>query len=135
MITKGDIVEIDYLTNTCEVRIPIFETPAKAQEKVIMTATIILPPGVSNGYVAGDKVYVGFVDNSMSSPTVLGLLYPGSTELHDNLLKKNNRIIYNYTNDIYFINDSDSKGEAKKLSTELQKIKQELDQLKRKIDK
>lgn len=79
MITRGEIQAIDYTSNLCTVRIPIFEGPGNV-EKAIFSAVMNIPPGVHSGYKAGDVVFVGFVDNSINKPVVLGKLYLGPTQ-------------------------------------------------------
>lgn len=55
MVTKGQIISVDYAGNTCEVRLPYFES-AGVNDKIIATATIGNQPGMYNGYRAGDVV-------------------------------------------------------------------------------
>jgi hypothetical protein len=76
MITKAIIKSIDYTQNTCKVSIPIFDDPSSLKSAVF-TAVMNVPPGIHSGYVADDVVLVGFVDNSLSKPVVLGKLYLG----------------------------------------------------------
>jgi len=77
MVTKGLITSIDYNGNTCEVRIPLFETVQNTNE-VILPATIAIAPGVYNGYKEGDVVIVTFEDNNLDNPIVIGKLYLGA---------------------------------------------------------
>jgi hypothetical protein len=79
MITKAEIKEIDYNSNLCKVRIPIFEGPGNV-EPAIFVAVMNVPPGVHSGYTVGDVVLVGFADNSMNKPVVLGKLWLGATQ-------------------------------------------------------
>lgn len=79
MVTRGQIVDIDLGTNTCLVRIPIFETSGTG-EKALLTATIAIPPGVHTGYQRGDVVFLTFCDNTLSLPIVIGKLYLGAAE-------------------------------------------------------
>lgn len=77
MITKA-IVEDIINNKEFIVRIPIFDNIESAREHTIKedlnTALAILSPGLSNNIVTGDIVYVGFEDNDISKPIILGLL-------------------------------------------------------------
>lgn len=77
MITKA-IVEDIINNREFIVRIPIFDNIESAREHTIKedlnTALAILSPGLSNNIVRGDIVYVGFEDNDISKPIILGLL-------------------------------------------------------------
>lgn len=77
MVTKGEIQSIDYGGNTCEVRIPYFES-AGINDRIIATATIGNQPGMYNGYRAGDVVWIAFEDGEASKPVVIGKLFLGS---------------------------------------------------------
>lgn len=77
MVTKGEIQAIDYGGNTCEVRIPYFES-AGINDRIIATATIGNQPGMYNGYRAGDVVWIAFEDGEASKPVVIGKLFLGS---------------------------------------------------------
>jgi len=79
MITKGIITSIDYNTNVCQVRLPVFE-PAGAVDAAINEATFSILPGLYNGYKVGDRVYVDFEDNQLNNPVVIGKLYISSEE-------------------------------------------------------
>ena len=77
MIVKGIIKSIDYQGNTCVVRIPLFET-ASGDKNVEITATFATLPGIYNGYKENDVVFVGFENNVIDKPIVLGKLYLGA---------------------------------------------------------
>lgn len=80
MITKGIINSIDYLSNSCIVRLPIFETTS--DNTVETTAYFSTSPGQYNAYKAGDIVIVGFLDNSIGKPIILGSFFiNANTEL------------------------------------------------------
>lgn len=79
MIAKGIIKTIDFLDNSCTVRLPIFETAA-ADGEVVLKATLLTQPGMYNGYVEGDIVFVDFENDKLSQPVVLGKLYLGATK-------------------------------------------------------
>lgn len=73
MITQAEIKVIDYKRNLCQVRIPIFEGPGNV-EQALFWAVMNIPPGVHSGYKVDDIVFVGFSDNSVNKPIVLGKL-------------------------------------------------------------
>ena len=75
MITKGIIQAIDLTGNTCQVRMPFFESANN--DEIYGTATISNTPGSYNGYKVGDVVWVAFEDNKLASPVVIGKLYLG----------------------------------------------------------
>ena len=74
MITKGQIKQ--KIGNKYAVRIPLFESAGNPQE-VILTATLCYDPGNLEAYKEGDIVFVGFENNQISSPVILGKLYTG----------------------------------------------------------
>lgn len=74
MITKGIITKINQNDNTCEVRIPLFET-AGVPEQYITTATFSIEPGIYNSYIENDIVFVGFEDNSINSAVIVGKFF------------------------------------------------------------
>ena len=77
MIAQAEIIDLDPTTNYCSVRIPFFEGAGNlAQVKI--KATIALPPGIHSGYKTGDKVFVGFSENSVGKPVVLGHIFKGA---------------------------------------------------------
>ena len=78
MLLKGQIKGYDgkkYL-----VRIPSFETPGDNQEYVT-SAILAYSPGLYEGFVVGDIVIVGFENNHVGSPVILGKLYTGEEKL------------------------------------------------------
>ena len=79
MIVKGIIKTIDFLDNSCTVRLPLFETAASSGE-VVLKATILTQPGLYNGYVEGDIVFVDFENNELDQPIVLGKLFLGAAK-------------------------------------------------------
>ena len=74
MITEAEIKSINYASNSCTVRIPIFET-TNSNEPVILEAKILIQPGIYNGYEIGNSVWVGFADNQYGKPVVIGKIF------------------------------------------------------------
>ncbi len=81
MVTKGIITSIDYNGNTCQVRIPFFETAGN--DPISGTAIISNTPGSYNGYKVGDVVLVAFEDGQMNNPVIMGKLYLGAAKEKD----------------------------------------------------
>ena len=84
MITLGYINnKLEVGQNLIEVRLPIFEQPGMpfsgGSESSIFKANICCSPGTVNVYSVGDCVVVGFLDNHMDNPIILGKLYTAST--------------------------------------------------------
>lgn len=73
MITKGVIESIDFLSNTCTVRLPVFEGTSGVP--VVLPATFSIVPGLYNVYKPGDIVFTGFENNALNKPIVLGKLF------------------------------------------------------------
>jgi len=76
MITTAEIQTINYSSNDCTVRIPVFEN-ASSEFPVVLTAKFISLPGIFNGYLVGDIVWVAFYNNLYSQPIVIGKVYQG----------------------------------------------------------
>lgn len=74
MITKALIMS--RFENKFMVRIPLFESSGNLHE-VIIPATLCYTPGNLDAYKDGDVVYVGFENNEISNPVILGKLYTG----------------------------------------------------------
>lgn len=78
MLTRAYIEEIDYLNAKLRVRIPtlngVKESTASTPSEQLEWASILQTPGVEIDYKEGDVVIVGFEDNDLSSPIVLGFL-------------------------------------------------------------
>lgn len=83
MVTKAEIQSVDFNSNTCQVRIPIFED--RTGNKVICKATFAIPPGIYNGFQTGDIVYIAFEDGHISTPVVIGKLFLGTAIEADSL--------------------------------------------------
>lgn len=98
MITVGEIKSVSTdINNTviCDVDISLFRSTVNkynAENKLygsIYTATICTPPGLYMPYEVGDVVYIGFVNNTISNPVILG-------KVHKNLPKEGESSSYAY---------------------------------------
>lgn len=84
MITTGIIREINksssdkYRGNLYGVEISIFKTPVGSMNAAAtVNCACSLPGGIYNSYAVGDVVFIGFVDNEMAQPVILGRIYKG----------------------------------------------------------
>ena len=84
MLLKGIIVE--YSGNKYKVRIPTFEA-AGSDKQYIVDATLSYSPGNLKGLVIGDVVYVGFENNRIDKPVILGKLATDKEEIPAALFK------------------------------------------------
>ena len=75
MITKAIIQSIDYTKNTCRIRIPLFEAASKNVNMIEAEAQFSIVPGIYNSYKTGDIVFIGFEENKMELPVILGKLF------------------------------------------------------------
>lgn len=82
MITKALIKSIDFSSNTCVVRIPLFEGSGNINE-VTFPATFAITPGIYNSYKAGDIVQVAFENGELNNPVVIGKLYVSANNEKD----------------------------------------------------
>ena len=78
MITRG-IVEKIYSKNSVAVRVPLFDKSATSAsrtptESLGVASICILPNSIPNVRV-GDVVYVGFENNDISKPVIIGYVY------------------------------------------------------------
>jgi hypothetical protein len=101
MIVKGLIKSINFADNSCRVRIPLFETAASKGE-VVLNATMLIQPGMYNGYIEGDVVFIDFENDDLGQPIVLGKLYLGAakeaaTTVHSALAVSNLTVTSNAT--------------------------------------
>lgn len=78
MITEAEIISIDYTSNNCTVRIPLFEH-AGFSGITSIRAFFAIQPGVYNGYKVGDLVFVSFERNKPDLPIILGKIYRGAS--------------------------------------------------------
>jgi hypothetical protein len=75
MLTKAIIQSIDYTKNLCRVRIPLFENASRNVNMIEADAQFSIVPGVYNSYKTGDVVFIGFEENKMELPVILGKLF------------------------------------------------------------
>lgn len=79
MLTKAIIQSIDYTKNMCRVRIPLFENASRNTNMIEADAQFNIVPGIYNGYKTGDIVFIGFEENKMELPVILGKLFISSS--------------------------------------------------------
>lgn len=75
MLTKAIIQSIDYTKNMCRVRIPLFENASRNVNIIEADAQFNIVPGIYNSYKTGDIVFIGFEENRMELPVILGKLF------------------------------------------------------------
>ena len=75
MLTKAIIQSIDYTKNLCKVRIPLFENASRNVDMIEADAQFNIVPGIYNSYKTGDIVFIGFEENKMELPVILGKLF------------------------------------------------------------
>jgi hypothetical protein len=75
VLTKAIIQSIDYTKNICRVRIPLFENAARNTNVIEADAQFSVVPGLYNSYKVGDVVFIGFEENKMEAPVILGKLF------------------------------------------------------------
>ena len=80
MLTKAIIQSIDYTKNMCRVRIPLFENASRNVNMIEAEAQINIVPGIYNSYKTGDVVFIGFEENKMELPVILGKLFVSVTD-------------------------------------------------------
>lgn len=78
MITRAIINKIDYESNKIRVRIPIYDGAQNSQESTsdddLSWASVLYIPGLTIDYKIGDIVIVGFEDDDIGKPIILGYL-------------------------------------------------------------
>lgn len=78
MITRAIINKIDYESNKIRVRIPIYDGAQNSQESTsdddLSWASVLCIPGLTVDYKIGDIVIVGFEDDDIGKPIILGYL-------------------------------------------------------------
>lgn len=79
MLTKAIIKSINTAGTRCTVEIPLFKS-ASMTKPVEATALINIPPGIFNNLKVNDVVFIGFEENAMEKPIILGKLFTGASE-------------------------------------------------------
>ena len=78
MITRAIINKIDYESNKIRVRIPIYDGAQNSQGSTsdddLSWASVMCLPGLTINYEVGDIVIVGFEDDDIGKPIILGYL-------------------------------------------------------------
>lgn len=80
MITRAIITEVDLSISKVKVRIPLLENMATRNKNSTLSdygygwASILYTPGIDVDYRVGDVVIIGFEDNNIGLPIVLGFL-------------------------------------------------------------
>lgn len=80
MITKAYIISKEQNSNKYNVRIPFFEKPGINSEnsnlsRTHFSATLAHEPTIFDTYNIGDCVFVGFENNELNRPVIIGKLY------------------------------------------------------------
>lgn len=78
MITKAIVQSINSAGTKCRVRMPLFETSASASH-VEAEALVNIAPGMFNNLEVGDRVLIGFEENAIEKPIILGKLFMGAS--------------------------------------------------------
>ena len=79
MITKGIIRSINKAGNRCIVSMPLFENASSAAP-VEAEALVSITPGFYNNLFVGDIVFIGFEENALEKPIIIGKLYKGTAD-------------------------------------------------------
>ena len=74
MITKGIVQRVDRRGNQFIIRVPLFES-ASTVNPVSLKAYQCIVPGLYNNLYVGDIVYIGFEENAMEKPIILGKFF------------------------------------------------------------
>lgn len=79
MVTRAIITQLDLSNNKVQVRIPLLDGIENSPDSPIDSAdlcwaSIMYIPGIEISYSVGDIVIVGFEDNNVGKPIVLGYL-------------------------------------------------------------
>lgn len=80
MITKAYILDINPQSNKYYIRIPIFDKPGLSADNstfsgALFYATLSHEPTSKESYKVGDTVFVGFENNDLNKPIIIGKLY------------------------------------------------------------
>lgn len=85
MITKGYIIEKSSQSPfKYKVRMPIFENAGMQTSNSIYDATVCYSAGNINAFKSGDCVFIGFENNNLANPIILGKLFLGEEETATN---------------------------------------------------
>lgn len=89
MITRAIVEDVDLQAGKLQVRIPILDGMQFNSERLsnveLNWAAVLCTPGLEIDYKVGDIVVVGFEDNDIGSPIVLGYLKLANTTLEPRL--------------------------------------------------
>ena len=77
MLTKAVVQSINSAGNRCVVWMPLFDTAASSA-RVEVEALVSIPPGLFGSLAVNDVVFVGFEENALEKPIILGKLYKGA---------------------------------------------------------
>ena len=76
MITRAIITSI--FGNKCTVKVPLFANDNSKEIPTISDVVMSIPPGMTGQYAENDVVFLGFEENLLNRPVILGKLYTGS---------------------------------------------------------
>lgn len=79
MVTKAYIRDVNRASNTCTIRVPLFET-ASSTEPIILEAVMCIAPGLYNNLYVDDVVFIAFEENALEKPVIIGKLFVGAGE-------------------------------------------------------
>lgn len=78
MLTKAVVQSINKAGNRCVVRMPLFEN-ASSSMPIEAEALVSITPGLFNNIFVGDIVFIGFEENALEKPIILGKLFRNTT--------------------------------------------------------
>lgn len=131
MITLGIINSINI--DSIAVRLPVFEASG-SNENQILNCSICYNPGNLKGYKVGDIVYVGFENNQIDKPVVLGKLYKGEEEASNYSLANSLKVTENATLPYNTTIGNLDFSEIKSIFNEIMQLKDYINQLKKEIE-
>jgi hypothetical protein len=77
LITQAVILSINSTGTRCVIHMPLFDTAASFS-KVKAEARVSITPGMYNNLAVGDIVFVGFEENALEKPIILGKFFKGA---------------------------------------------------------
>ena len=101
MITTGIIRQINLSSSTYKfnkylVEVTFFKSPGDDNTKhYTFEANCCLPGGLYQSYKVDDMVYIGFVNNDLSLPVILGRIYKGIEDNHRTYAQLDNLTVAN----------------------------------------